>query len=79
MSLHTIITDVLNPVVPAAPVSAHYQYICVWPDGMYCDPDELAEMSHRGDDYANVAVGPDQEDWEAAQAYFDHINSKIAA
>lgn len=77
--LHTITTDVLNPVVPATAVSHHFDYICVWPDGVYCAPDELAGMSHRSDDYANVAVGPDQLDWEVADAYLEHINGKLAA
>lgn len=53
-------------------------YICVWPDGMYCDPDELESMSHRGDDYAKVAVGPNQVDWEVADAYAARINSHVS-
>lgn len=44
-------------------------FICVWPDGVFCDPDEVMEMSHRSDDYANVPVGFDQADEDAAEAY----------
>jgi hypothetical protein len=59
----------LNPVVSATAVSQHFEYICVWPDGTYCDPEDLHEMSFMGDDYANVAVGPDEDQALVAQAH----------
>lgn len=46
-----------------------HHHICVWPDGTFCDPDELHEMTHMSDDYAKVAVGDDEEDEAAAMRH----------
>lgn len=63
--------------VPATPVQL--DYICVWSDGMYCSPDELNTMTHRSDDYARVAVGPDEDEAVVAQAYADQANKAFTS
>ena len=62
-SINTITTDVHNPVVPANP-----DVICIWPDGTWCYTFELADFSHKSDDYTRVTINPDY-GMEAIEAY----------
>ena len=38
------------------------RYICVWPCGTWCHPDELYQMNHLSDDFAYVAITEDASD-----------------
>lgn len=43
----------------AAEHDAEFTAYCVWPDGTWCEHDELSQMTHMGDDYGIIECAPD--------------------
>lgn len=44
--------------------------ICIWPDGAWCEANEVSQFSHRSDDFITREVPGDVEDvcaWAAEQ------------
>lgn len=36
--------------------------VCVWPDGVWCEADEVHEFTHKSDDYATIIVSDEDPD-----------------
>lgn len=51
------------------------EFIYVWPDGIWCESDELSQMSHKSDDYAKVAILDHESSEEAADRYARSIGA----
>lgn len=66
------LTDPVTWLESEVSVRTISHYICVWPDGVFCDATEVMGMSHRSDDYANVPVLMDQSEEEAADLYMQN-------
>lgn len=43
--------------------------IHIWPDGTYCEPEELSQMTHMSDDFATIETNADVEVEDIVNAY----------
>ena len=44
-----------------------------WPDGCWCHPDELDQMTHKSDDYGSLELPDDTDEHQIDTLVFDEV------